>query len=159
MDEKQLQILWDSFAKDGGFKDYNEYKELMSDEKSRKVFFDSYKSDLGFNDYEEFNSLLSPPKSSEGSSRESQNTSQTSSELSKPSQSTNYGGLGAQPLGETRFDLGVNDINFEVAPQLPNQVIGENGEILNVEIGQAELIPTDKKTYLQSLENSLNNNL
>lgn len=138
--------------------DYDTFSSKMKTKEDREKFYNVV-SEKGFDlgDYNEYENRLG--KLNEVSQQGSGNTSQPSTEPSQPSQSTSYGGLGVQTLGETRFDLGVNDINFEVAPQLPAQVLGENGEILNVEIGQAEIVPTDKKTYLQSLENSLNNNL
>ena len=40
MDEKQLQFLYNDYAKNKGFKDYSEFKGLMSSEESRKVFFE-----------------------------------------------------------------------------------------------------------------------
>jgi hypothetical protein len=39
MDEKQLQFLYSEYAKNKGFKDYSEFKGLMSSEGSRKLFF------------------------------------------------------------------------------------------------------------------------
>ena len=58
MDEKQLQFLYNEYAKNKGFKDYSEFKGLMSSEESRKLFFDDANTDLGFKDYNEFNDLL-----------------------------------------------------------------------------------------------------
>ena len=58
MDEKQLQFLYNEYAKNKGFKDYSEFKGLMSSEGSRKLFFDDANQELGFKDYNEFNDLL-----------------------------------------------------------------------------------------------------
>jgi hypothetical protein len=58
MDEKQLQFLYNEYAKNKGFKDYSEFKGLMSSEGSRKLFFDDSNKELGFKDYDEFNDLL-----------------------------------------------------------------------------------------------------
>jgi hypothetical protein len=58
MDEKQLQFLYNEYAKGKGFKDYSEFKGLMSSEGSRKLFFDDANKELGFKDYNEFNDLL-----------------------------------------------------------------------------------------------------
>jgi hypothetical protein len=58
MDEKQLQFLYSEYAKNKGFKDYSEFKGLMSSEGSRKLFFDDANKELGFKDYNEFNDLL-----------------------------------------------------------------------------------------------------
>jgi hypothetical protein len=58
MDEKQLQFLYNEYAKNKGFKDYSEFKGLMSSEGSRKLFFDDANNELGFKDYNEFNDLL-----------------------------------------------------------------------------------------------------
>ena len=58
MDEKQLQFLYNEYAKNQGFKDYAEFKGLMSSEGSRKLFFDDANQELGFKDYNEFNDLL-----------------------------------------------------------------------------------------------------
>ena len=58
MDEKQLQFLYNEYAKNKGFKDYSEFKGLMSFEGSRKLFFDDANTELGFKDYNEFNDLL-----------------------------------------------------------------------------------------------------
>ena len=58
MDEKQLQFLYNDYAKNKGFKDYSEFKGLMSSENSRKIFFEDANKELGFKDYNEFNNLL-----------------------------------------------------------------------------------------------------
>ena len=58
MDEKQLQFLYNEYAKSKGFKDYSEFKGLMSSEGSRKLFFDDANKELGFKDYNEFSDLL-----------------------------------------------------------------------------------------------------
>jgi hypothetical protein len=58
MDEKQLQFLFNEYAKNKGFKDFGEFKSLMSDEGSRKVFFDDSNKELGFKDYNDFNETL-----------------------------------------------------------------------------------------------------
>lgn len=58
MDEKQLQFLYNEYAKGKGFKDYSEFKGLMSSEGSRKLFFDDANKELGFKDYNEFSDLL-----------------------------------------------------------------------------------------------------
>ena len=77
MDEKQLQLLWDSFGKNQGFSSFGEFKELMNDSNSRKVFFDDANQDLGFKDYDEFETLLGvkkkePSPSSIGQSQSSE---------------------------------------------------------------------------------------
>lgn len=58
MDEKQLKLLFDSYGSTAGFKDYNEFKTLMSDSSARSVFFKESNKDLGFKDYNEFEDLL-----------------------------------------------------------------------------------------------------
>lgn len=58
MDEKQLKYLWDNYANGKGFKDFNEFKSLMSDSSSRKLFFDDSNKSLGFKDYDEFENIL-----------------------------------------------------------------------------------------------------
>lgn len=58
MDEKQLQFLYNDYAKNKGFKDYSEFKNLMSSDESRKIFFDDSNKELGFKDYNEFNDIL-----------------------------------------------------------------------------------------------------
>ena len=66
MDEKQLQFLYNEYAKNKGFKDYSEFKGLMSSEGSRKLFFDDANKELGFKDYSEFNDLLGLKKKASG---------------------------------------------------------------------------------------------
>jgi hypothetical protein len=66
MDEKQLQFLYNEYAKNKGFKDYSEFKGLMSSEGSRKLFFDDANKELGFKDYSEFNDLLGLKKKVSG---------------------------------------------------------------------------------------------
>ena len=66
MDEKQLQFLYNEYAKNKGFKDYSEFKGLMSSEESRKLFFDDSNKELGFKDYNEFNDLLGVKKKVSG---------------------------------------------------------------------------------------------
>lgn len=66
MDEKQLQFLYNEYAKNKGFKDYSEFKGLMSSEGSRKLFFDDANTELGFKDYNEFNDLLGLKKKDGG---------------------------------------------------------------------------------------------
>jgi hypothetical protein len=58
MNEKQLMFLFENYASDKGFTDYDEFKGLMSDENARKVFFENSNPDLGFTDYDEFNNVL-----------------------------------------------------------------------------------------------------
>lgn len=58
MDEKQLQFLYAQYGNSHGFKDYSEFKSLMSDGKSRELFFNETNKDLGFKDYSEFNHIL-----------------------------------------------------------------------------------------------------
>ena len=58
MDEKQLQFLYNDYAKNKGFKDYSEFKNLMSSDESRRIFFDDSNKELGFKDYNEFNDIL-----------------------------------------------------------------------------------------------------
>lgn len=62
MNEEQLQLIYNEYGKHQGFKDYNEFKSLLSNENSRKEFFNASKSDLGFADYNEFNSLIGAEK-------------------------------------------------------------------------------------------------
>ena len=62
MDEKQLQLLWDSHAKNGGFASFNEFKSLMGDSAARKVYFDDANTKLGFKDYDEFETILQVKK-------------------------------------------------------------------------------------------------
>ncbi len=58
MDEKQLQFLFDNYAKDKGFKDISEFRDLMNDNASRKVFFDESNKELGFKDFNDFETTL-----------------------------------------------------------------------------------------------------
>jgi hypothetical protein len=58
MDEKQLQLLWDLHAKNGGFSSFDQFKQLMSDNNARKAYFDNSNKDLGFKDYSEFDQTL-----------------------------------------------------------------------------------------------------
>jgi hypothetical protein len=58
MNEEQLMFLFENYASDKGFADYDEFKGLMSDENARKVFFENSNPDLGFTDYDEFNNVL-----------------------------------------------------------------------------------------------------
>ena len=58
MNEEQLMFLFENYASDKGFTDYDEFKGLMSDENARKVFFENSNPDLGFTDYDEFNNVL-----------------------------------------------------------------------------------------------------
>ena len=52
MDENQLKLLWRLHAeKNGGFKDYDEFKSLMANDNARKAYFDASNSDLGFKDW------------------------------------------------------------------------------------------------------------
>ena len=62
MDEKQLQFLFDNYAKDKGFKDIHEFRDLMNDGNSRKVFFDDSNKELGFKDYNDFETTLDVKK-------------------------------------------------------------------------------------------------
>lgn len=58
MDEKQLELLYNDYAKNKGFKDYSEFKDLMSAEDNRKMFFDASNKELGFKDFNEFNDVI-----------------------------------------------------------------------------------------------------
>lgn len=58
MDEKQLQFLFDSYAKDKGFADFGEFKSLIGNDASRKIFFDASNEELGFKDFNEFENLI-----------------------------------------------------------------------------------------------------
>ena len=58
MNEEQLMFLFENYASDKGFSDYDDFKGLMSDENARKVFFENSNPDLGFTDYDEFNTTL-----------------------------------------------------------------------------------------------------
>jgi len=58
MDEKQLELLYNDYAKNKGFKDYSEFKDLMSADDNRKMFFDVSNKELGFKDFNEFNDLI-----------------------------------------------------------------------------------------------------
>lgn len=62
MDEKQLQMLFNEYAKGKGFKDFGEFKSLMEDEGSRKVFFEDSNKELGFKDFNDFNATLGVKK-------------------------------------------------------------------------------------------------
>lgn len=66
MDEKQLQFLFNEYAKGKGFKDFSEFKGLMDSEPSRKMFFEESNKELGFKDYNEFNDLLGLKKKVSG---------------------------------------------------------------------------------------------
>ena len=77
MDEKQLQFLYESLGKNQGFKDYNQFKSLLSNSDLRKSYFDMSNKDMGFKDYNEFESVVGfkkKEKENAGSS-ENQNTS------------------------------------------------------------------------------------
>jgi hypothetical protein len=58
MDEKELQLLYNEYAKGQGFKDYGEFKTLLSNKASRQVFFEDANPSLGFKDMGEFDHLL-----------------------------------------------------------------------------------------------------
>jgi len=58
MNEKKLKLLYDGYAIDKGFKDYEEFKSLISNPKSRAIFFELSNSDLGFDSAEEFDNVL-----------------------------------------------------------------------------------------------------
>jgi hypothetical protein len=58
MNESQLQFLWDNYANNKGFKDFNEFKGLMANPGSRKVFFDASNKELGFNNISDFEETL-----------------------------------------------------------------------------------------------------
>ena len=62
MDEKQLQFLFDNYAKGKGFSDYGEFKSLMEDSASRKVFFEDSNKELGFADYNDFENTIGVKK-------------------------------------------------------------------------------------------------
>jgi hypothetical protein len=62
MDEKQLQLLYNDYAKNKGFKDYSEFKDLMSVDDNRKMFFDESNKELGFKDFNEFNDVIGVKK-------------------------------------------------------------------------------------------------
>jgi hypothetical protein len=62
MDEKQIQFLFDNYAKGKGFKDINEFRSLMGDEGSRKIFFDDSNKELGFKDYNDFEETIGVKK-------------------------------------------------------------------------------------------------
>ena len=62
MDEKQLQFLFDNYAKGKGFADYGEFKSLMEDSASRKVFFEDSNKELGFADYNDFENTIGVKK-------------------------------------------------------------------------------------------------
>jgi hypothetical protein len=64
MDEKQLQFLFNEYAKGKGFKDYNEFKSLMSNDNSRRIFFDESNKELGFKDFSDFDNTLGIKKKS-----------------------------------------------------------------------------------------------
>jgi hypothetical protein len=61
---EELELLYNDYAKDKGFSDFNEFQTLMEDDSARKVFFDESNKDLGFKDYDEFNALIGKKKSS-----------------------------------------------------------------------------------------------
>jgi len=62
MDEKQLQFLFDNYAKNKGFKDINEFRDLMNDGNSRKVFFEDSNKELGFKDMNDFEETIGVKK-------------------------------------------------------------------------------------------------
>ncbi len=65
MDEKQLQLLFNEYAKNKGFKDFGEFKSLMGNEGSRKVFFEDSNKELGFKDFNDFNETIGAIKKKE----------------------------------------------------------------------------------------------
>lgn len=58
MNEEALKLLYDSYAKDKGFKDYDEFKGLIADDNARKLFFEESNSDLGFKDQSDFEDTI-----------------------------------------------------------------------------------------------------
>ena len=72
MDEKQLQMLFNEYAKGKGFKDFGEFKSLMEDEGSRKVFFEDSNKELGFKDFNDFNITLGVKKKDNSASSATQ---------------------------------------------------------------------------------------
>ena len=64
MDEKQLQFLFNEYAKGKGFKDYDDFKSLMLNDDSRRIFFDESNKELGFKNFEDFDNTLGVKKKS-----------------------------------------------------------------------------------------------
>lgn len=62
MNEEQLKLLYDTVGSKHGFKDFNEYKSLLSTPESRKLYFESSNNDLGFKNFDEFETLLNVEK-------------------------------------------------------------------------------------------------
>jgi hypothetical protein len=95
MDEKQLQLLYNSYGKNKGFKDFNEFKSLMSDDNSRKVFFESSNEEMGFKDLNEFDNLLGLKKK-DGGGVSSQTSSETTPLVSEAPSTSNAGAIAGQ---------------------------------------------------------------
>lgn len=58
MNEEALKLLYDSYAKDKGFRDYDEFKGLIADDDARKLFFEDSNNDLGFKDQSDFEDTI-----------------------------------------------------------------------------------------------------
>jgi len=77
MDEKQLQLLWDLHAKNGGFSSFDQFKQLMNDNNARKAYFDNSNKELGFKDYSEFDQTLKKKETTIPSTNGLQTSSKT----------------------------------------------------------------------------------
>jgi hypothetical protein len=116
MDEKQLQFLYNEYAKGKGFKDYSEFKGLMSSEGSRKLFFDDANKELGFKDYNEFNDLLGLKKKV-GGELSSLTKSQSQEYLSKGQELADKGFIKTEKLDPSQLVSQYKSPDISLSPK------------------------------------------
>ena len=116
MDEKQLQFLYNEYAKGKGFKDYSEFKGLMSSEGSRKLFFDDANKELGFKDYNEFNDLLGLKKKV-GGEVSSLTKSQSQEYLSKGQELADKGFIKTEKLDPSQLVSQYKSPDISLSPK------------------------------------------
>ncbi len=145
MDEEQLQLLWDSHAKNVGFKDIGEFKSLMQDDNARKVYFDESNKTLGFKDYNEFNLILKKKSGTQSLPQDGQQDSQTTS-----SQEPNYAQLQFNNFVKGLEQEGIKKVEAYKTTQgivAPDQkVVNENAQKAWDET-QQQLLPPLQKNY------------
>jgi hypothetical protein len=151
MDEQQLQLLYGDYAKDKGFKDYNEFKSLMSNESSRKVFFDESNKDLGFKDYEEMNSLLKVKKKADSSGVSSTSNGQG---LVSETPSGSLGGQKSDKLWEQPID---NTLDF--TQNLNLQGIPKNSSLDESVVSKIKSHFPKTEPTKKEIRNDINNNI
>lgn len=66
IDNNQLQILWDFDIKEGRHLSLEDLKKVVINPSERKEYFDEFNSKMGFKDYDEFSELLLTEKGRHG---------------------------------------------------------------------------------------------